>query len=198
MPSPTAPAELFRALARVLRELRAPWYVFGAQAVLVWGRPRLTADIDVTVKLDPEQPERLVQAMAAAGFALRVSATEDFVKRTRMLPFVHTATAWPLDVVLAGPGLEDRFLSDAVEVDLGEGVLVPVIRAEDLVVTKILASRPKDLEDVRGVLLERLDRLDVAAIRSTLGLLEGALGVSDLMPVFEAELARARRRDADR
>ena len=54
--------------------------------------------------------------------------------------------------------------------------------------TKLLASRPKDIDDVRGILLERLDRLDVVSIRETLGLLEEALGVSDLRTALDAEL----------
>lgn len=193
MPSPVSPpTELLRALAQVLKSLHARWYLFGAQAVLLWGRPRFTADIDVTVRLVPEEPEAFVQAMTRAGFVLRVSASNSFVQRTRVLPFTHEASGWPLDVVLAGAGLEERFLGHAVEVDLGEGLRVPVIRAEDLIVTKVLAGRTKDIDDVRGVLLERLEKLDLAAIRETLSLLEGALGVSDLLPVFEAELTRAR------
>src|SRR5436190_24013521 len=58
---------------------------------------------------------------------------------------------------------------------------------------KVLAGRLKDLEDVRTVLTERLNRLDVAYIRSTLGMLEQALGQSDLLPVLDAEIARAER-----
>ncbi len=195
MPSPPSlpPVELFRTLGLVLQRLGASWYVFGAQAVLLWGRPRFTADIDVTVRLNAETPARLVVAMEEAGFALRVSAVDDFVERTRVLPFVHLATAWPLDVVLAGPGLEQRFLDQAVDVDLGDGVHLPVIRPEDLIVTKILAGRPKDLEDVRGVLLERPEQLDIPSIRETLALLEEALAVNDLQPAFDAELARVRR-----
>ena len=189
MPSPASPpAELFRSLAQVLHETGASWYVFGAQAVLLWGRPRFTADIDVTVRLDTLAPVDFAASMERAGFALRVSADDDFVKRTRVLPFVHAPTGWLLDVVLAGPGLEDMFIARAVNVDLGEGVHVPVIRAEDFIVTKLLASRPKDIDDVRGILLERLDRLDVVSIRETLGLLEEALGVSDLRTALDAEL----------
>lgn len=45
--------------------------------------------------------------------------------------------------------------------------------------TQVLAGRPKDLEHVRGVLLERLDTLDLAMIRGTLGLLEDALSQSE-------------------
>ena len=50
MPSPAGPAEFFVDLAAALDAVGAGWYVFGAQAALVWGRPRLTTDVDVTVK----------------------------------------------------------------------------------------------------------------------------------------------------
>jgi hypothetical protein len=88
------------------------WYVFGAQAVIAYGVPRLSADVDVTLQLVPDAPDRFVRDMDAAGFALRVDDPE-FVRRTRVLPFVHRATAMPLDVVLAGSGLEDEFLDRA-------------------------------------------------------------------------------------
>lgn len=195
MPSPTnPPADLLRSLSDVLQRLHIDWYVFGAQAVLLWGRPRFTADIDVTARIAPDALQPFVSAMEEAGFALRVPSNDKFVEHTRVLPFVHTPTAWPVDVVLAGPGLEETFLAQAIDVDLGHGLHVPVIRAEDLIVTKILAARPKDLEDVRGVLLEQATSLDLASIRAVLGQLEDALGVSDLLPVFEAEVSRARLR----
>ena len=56
--------------------------------------------------------------------------------------------------------------------------------------TKVLAGRTKDLEDVAGILRERRSRLDVSRIRSTLRLLEEALGQSDLVRAFEALLDR--------
>jgi len=190
VPSPqSVPADLFAALAGALSRLHARWYVFGAQAVVLWGRPRLTADIDVTVRMDPEEPERLVRAFEASGFSLRIGNTPEFVRRTRVLPFVHATSGMPMDVVLAGPGLEELFLSRAVPVTIGN-LVVPVISPEDLIATKILAGRPKDIEDVRGILRERLSTLDLESIRSTLALLEEALGQSDLRPILERELAR--------
>jgi len=190
VPSPqSVPADLFAAIAGALSRLHARWYVFGAQAVVLWGRPRLTADIDVTVRMDPEEPERLVRALEASGFSLRIGNTPEFVRRTRVLPFVHATSGMPMDVVLAGPGLEELFLSRAVPVTIGN-LVVPVISPEDLIATKILAGRPKDIEDVRGILRERLSTLDLESIRSTLALLEEALGQSDLRPILERELAR--------
>ena len=61
---------------------------------------------------------------------------------------------------------------------------MPVISAEDLIVTKVLAGRPKDLDDVRGIIAAKTD-LDADAIRATLAMLEEALGVSDLLPIFD-------------
>ena len=189
MQSPqTVPAELLSALSAALSELRARWYLFGAQAAMVWGRPRLTADIDVTVRQETEDPERLVRTLEARGFSLRVGDADDFIRRTRVFPFLHVASGLPLDIVLAGPGLEDLFLLRARPITMA-GVVVPVISPEDLIATKILAGRPKDIEDVRGILRERLPDLDVALIRSTLEALEDALAQNDLLPAFERELA---------
>ena len=179
MPSPTGPADVLAALARVFTSLTVPWYVFGAQAALIWGRPRMTTDVDVTVRLEDADTRALLSALQGCGFELRIVATPEFVQQTRVLPLVHGRTGLAVDVVLAGPGLEDEFLARSVVLEIS-GTRVPVISAEDLIVTKILAGRPKDIDDIRGVLEERGSRLDIDQIRNTLEMLENALGQSDL------------------
>jgi hypothetical protein len=117
------------------------------------GRPRLTADVDITAEIRFERLDNFLEAMKRHGFKLRFDDHE-FVNRTRVYPFLHDRTGVPLDVVLAGPGLEEEFLDRAINVQF-EGTAVPVISPEDLIVTKVLAGRSKDIEDVRGVLRER-------------------------------------------
>ena len=190
MPSLTPPAELLRALSGALTALEVGWYVFGAQAVLFWGRPRLTEDIDVTVHLGDHDTSQLIARLQDAGFTLRPEGTPVFIAQTRVVPLAFGSTEWALDVVLGGPGLEEAFLQRAVQVEIAPGLSVPVISAEDLVVTKVLAGRSKDLDDVRGVLAAQSDHLDADAVRRTLSMLEEALGVSDLVPVFERLLGR--------
>ncbi len=193
MPRRAAPVELLADLAGVLRRWGNRWYLFGAQAVLIWGRPRMTADVDVTVSLVPSDPERFVPDMKTAGFDLRVSDVENFVQRTHVLPFLHLKTGLPLDVVLAASGLEARFLDRARRVQISD-LDVPVISPEDLVVVKVLAGRPKDIEDVKGVLARQRGRLDLRYIQETLEALEGALARNDLVPAFE----QLQRRDGPR
>ena len=189
MPLPPAAVELLTALAKVLAG-RGRWYVFGAQAVIAYGVPRLSADVDVTVKLENDDPQRFASAMQAAGFVLRVDDPE-FIRRTRVMPFVHSATGMPLDIVLAGSGLEDEFLERARSVDLG-GTSVPLIAIQDLVIAKLLASRPQDLADAQSLWRIHGHSLDVRSIRRTLRLLEEALDQSDLLPSFDSIRSRAR------
>jgi hypothetical protein len=182
-----AAVELLAALSNVLQRW-GRWYVFDAQAVIAYGSPRLSADVDVTLDLDPDEPERFVADMDAAGFALRVSDPE-FVRRTRVMPFVHRATSMPLDIVLAGSGLEDEFLSRARLIDLA-GTQVPFIHPEDLVIAKVLAGRPKDIDDARGVWRAHGTELDADRITRILRLLEEALSQGDLVTSFGAIRAR--------
>jgi hypothetical protein len=168
-----------------MAEPELSWYLFGAQAAIVWGSPRLSADVDVTALIDPGALADYLDAMTRSGFDVVFSDSE-FVDRTRVLLFVHRASRMPLDVVLAGPGLEEEFLRRAIHIDI-DGTPVPVITPEDLIVTKVLAGRAKDIEDVRGVMHEQRASLDVERVRTLLGLLEHALGQGDLLPVFETE-----------
>jgi hypothetical protein len=191
VPVRPAAVELLTALSKVLARW-GRWYVFGAQAVIAYGVLRLSADVDVTLQLVPDEPERFVRDMADAGFALRVD-DPDFVRRTRVMPFVHLATAMPLDVVLAASGLEDEFLGRARAVDVG-GAMVPVIDPGDLIVAKVLAGRPKDLEDARRLWSLHGRRLDADRIHRTLKLLEEALSQSDLLSGFESIRERPGRR----
>jgi hypothetical protein len=182
-------ADLLRALGLALEGLGLPWYLFGAQAVLLHGGARLTADVDVTVALGDRRIAQLVTALEEAGFSLRVTDVEGFAARTRVLPFLHEPSGLPLDVVLAGPGPEELFLARA-RPEIIEGVTVPVAAPEDLLVMKILAGRPKDLDDVAAIVAAHRDRLDLVGVRDTLRLFEEALDRRDLLPQLDQLLQR--------
>lgn len=187
MPSPIG--EVLAALRACFDSLGVRWYLFGAQASIYHGVARLTADVDVTVLPGTHATPDLVSALEAKGLRLRVTGTDDFVARIRVLPFVHTATRLPVDVVLGGPGIEQLFLERAVTHPL-EGVQVPIATVENVVTMKILAGRPKDLDDALGMLRAQSDEIDLGYVRRTLRLLEEALGRSDLLPQLGQLLGR--------
>ena len=178
-------------LEHAFARLGVRWFLFGAQAAILHGVARLSADIDVTVDLGERSSAELAGALGEAGFDLRVADVAGFVETTRVLPFVHRASRIPVDVVLAGPGLEEQFFA-GVEERVIAGARVPVVSAEDLIVMKVLAGRPRDLDDVSVIIHVRGHELDWQRVRTTLGLLEGALARRDLLSELDRLMAVAR------
>src|SRR6185312_13957274 len=189
--SGSPPADLLASLATAFATRGWRWYVFGAQAVVAHGRPRLTADVDASVDIAGAAPGELVEALERHGFTLRFPLSPEHLREARLLPLVHDSTGMPLDLTLAAPGFDQDLLERARPFDFG-GVLVPVVSAEDLCAMKILAGRRKDIEDVRGVLVQQGDRLDLDRIRELLAAIEAASGEPVLLPRLE-RLIRATR-----
>jgi hypothetical protein len=179
-----SPERALAAFATLASREGLRWYLFGAQAVNVHGFPRATADLDITVDLDRHSPATLVAWLRKAGFEPRF-VDDAFVAATRVIPVVHRDSSMPINVVLAGPGLEQIFLDEVVQHRIGRRT-VPVLSIENLIVTKLLAGRPKDLEDVRELLALRGDSVDHARVDELLAQLEDALGQSDLRPKYRA------------
>jgi hypothetical protein len=178
---PPASLDAIVAFARLAEQENLRWYVFGAQAVAIYGVPRTTGDIDVTLDLGDRSLDRLVAPLRRAGFIPRIDDPA-FAIETRIYPVTHQPTGWNFDVVLAGPGLEQRYLDEVHIVAAGRH-RIPVIAPEHLVTLKILAGRPKDLEDVRGML--RIADLDHARIERELTELESMLDQRDLLPIYQ-------------
>jgi hypothetical protein len=106
---------------------------------------------------------------------------------TRVTKDIDVTVELPPDGVRV-PGMEELFMSRARRLRMAD-VDVSVASPEDILVMKIFAGRPHDLEDALSVLRGRPD-LDLAEVRSTLSALEGALDQSDLTPLLESLLAR--------
>jgi hypothetical protein len=186
-------AELLADLGAAFAASNVEWFLFGAQAAIAYGVARLTADVDVTARVPAGLPNDVwVAAVEQRGFRSRFDDPR-IIEEGRVLPFVHRATALPVDIVLAGPGLEDEFFARAGVHDL-DGVAIPIVDVSDLIVMKVLADRPNDIEDVVTLLRVQEASLDLARVRRTLRMLESALGQSDLIPALDRAVAQAQRR----
>jgi hypothetical protein len=66
-----------------------------------------------------------------------------------------------------------------------------VISPEDLVVTKMISGRAKDIEDVEGILAAQ-ESLNTERVRRILDEVDAALGDTGSLARFDAILAQAR------
>jgi hypothetical protein len=81
--------ELLADLDRCLRGLGLRWYLFGAQAAILHGAARLTADVDATVDARGVESAVLLAALSNCRFTARSDDPLEFAERTRVLPLVR-------------------------------------------------------------------------------------------------------------
>ena len=156
---------LLERMARALETARIPYMIIGGQAVLLYGEPRLTKDIDVTVGIDLKRLKELVAVAGSLGLD-PLANPDEFTRQTMVLPCSDPSTGIRVDFILSFSPYEQTALGRAQRVKVGNaGVLF--VSLEDLVIHKILAGRPRDLEDVRHVLL-RNPTADLSYIREWL------------------------------
>jgi len=133
--------------------------VIGGQAVLVHGQPRLTQDIDVTLGVEPDRLGSVLEICKDLDLDPLPEEVESFVTETFVLPALHPGTRIRVDFVFSTTPYERQAIQRAVPIRIG-GSEVPFATAEDLILHKLFAGRPRDLEDVLGVIRRQTENLD--------------------------------------
>ena len=128
----------------------------GGQAVLKYGEPRFTQDIDFTIGLEPKDAQIFINIQEKLDVIFTVDSPQDFLNETFVLPAKDRQTSFRLDFVFILTEFEKEAIKKSVKVDL-DGININFISIEDLLIQKLIASRPRDIEDVRGILLKNKD-----------------------------------------
>jgi hypothetical protein len=156
---------LLETLARYLAAAQIPYMIIGGQAVLVYGEPRLTKDVDVTLGVGLDELKTITGLLPSMGLEPLVDP-ESFTRRTMVLPCLHPQSALRVDLIFSFTPWERGAISRSRPIRIG-AVDVRFASLEDLIIQKIFAGRARDLEDVKGI-LRRNPHPDFDYIRGTL------------------------------
>jgi len=141
---------LLKLLARELDRADIPYMVIGGQAVQLYGEPRMTRDIDLTLGLGSEGLDRVVAVCGRCGLKPLPAAPAEFVRDTMVLPALDEKTGIRVDFVFSVTDYERQAISRSRPVEFG-GVKVRFAAVEDVLIHKLVAARPRDLEDARSI-----------------------------------------------
>jgi len=177
-------------IARFLEDQGIPYFIIGGLALQHWGEPRLTRDVDITVLVASEELESFVDAVLSR-FSPRFPDAREFALRHRVL-LVRARNGVPIDISLGIPGYEEEAFERAVEVKFPEVGKLRLISPEDLIIHKCVAGRPRDLEDVVGILVRQRLKLDLELVRRWLVEFRAVVDSHDPLELFEEALKRAR------
>ena len=158
--------DALRALCDALQALNVPWMIIGGVAVIAHGVPRYTADVDATVAAPNEPLERIFALFARHDVVPRIDGALAFARERQVFLLRHEPSGVDLDVSLAWLPFEVEAIGRSETRDYA-GVTIRIPRPDDLVIYKLVAARPRDLEDVERLLLLHGPSLDLQRITAT-------------------------------
>lgn len=141
--------------------------VIGGLAVLRWGEPRVTRDVDLTLLTGFGAEESFVTTLLAE-YPARVADPATFARKNRVL-LLQTPGGVGIDISLGALPFEELVVRHGTDYSYSSGLSIRTCSAEDLVVMKLFASRPLDVVDAQGVVLRHGKRLNWAYIEEQLG-----------------------------
>jgi len=190
MSEPHLPKGLLRVLASLtewFKDQQVSYAVIGGAAIGFLAQPRATQDIDVVTWLDLSETAGFVESGGRFGFVPRISDPIEFALKSRFLLLQHNQTKIDVDISLGALPFEREMIERAIEFTTPE-LTVQVATPEDLIITKAVAHRRRDLLDIDN-LVSVYPKLDLARIRHWVGqfatVLESPELVSDLENLLE-------------
>ena len=150
--------DLLKKIAGILHTLDIPYIITGGIAVVVWGRPRFTADIDIVVELIPQK----LDALAAALLKIEkdVYLDKDMMRhaldRKGEFNFIHPASGLKVDFWMLKDEPFDRARMRRRVKKKIAGSTIFLTSPEDLILMKMLwyqeSQSTRQLEDIASVL----------------------------------------------
>ena len=155
----------------------------GGLAVLRWGEPRETVDVDLTLITGFGHESEFVSVLMKT-FEPRIDDAAAFAQVNRVL-LLRAASGVGLDIALGGLPFEELAVERSTLFTYPPDIALRTCSAEDLIVLKAFADRPKDWMDIEGVIIRQSRQLDWSYIRAQLAPLAELKDAPDLLARLE-------------
>ena len=149
-------AELLRYTIGVLEDQGVGYMVVGSFASIAYGEPRLTNDIDIVVRLNAEEANRLCAAFPEPEYYVSIAAARDAVARRGQFNVIHPTSGNKIDFIIArdddwGRAQLARCIRRPILADLETNIASP----EDVILGKLWyyqeGGSEKHLRDIVGM-----------------------------------------------
>ena len=84
-----------------LKNNSIPYMIIGGQAVLLYGEPRLTRDIDITLGVNIDKIKELLKIIKELSLRPIPENIEPFVKETMVFPVIEETTGIRVDFIFS-------------------------------------------------------------------------------------------------
>lgn len=189
MPQVDPPKDILHVLSSLSEwfdEQDVSYAIIGGVAIGLIAQPRETQDIDAVGWIDLVELPVLLSSAARFGFVSRLTDPQSFAEKSRMVLLTHNETGLSVDISCGALPFEREMIDRSTEFKLGE-LILKVATPEDLLITKAIAHRGKDLLDIENLLTVYRD-LDLSRIRYWVKQFADVLEMPELLTDLEQRL----------
>ncbi|MDO9575420.1 MAG: nucleotidyltransferase [bacterium] len=172
-----------------------PYMIIGGQAVLLYGEPRLTRDIDITLGINTDKLSKLLTVVDDIGAITIPEDSESFVRETYVLPVRDKISNIRIDFIFSYTPYERQAIKRANKIKL-KGVFLNFASVEDVIIHKIFSGRPRDIEDVKSIILKN-PKFNIPYIRRWLKGFDATVKGKDFLNCLEEILKELRSQSED-
>lgn len=150
----------YKKVFKALNKAKVKYVVAGGVAVVLYGYPRLTQDLDLIVLLEEKNLGRFFDVLVSVGYAPKVpvqksqfqskSERERWKKEKGMIVFSFVDRKPPFEMIdmFVGEPIKFQDVYQDRKIVKVQRVSIPLISMDHLIRLKKKASRPKDLDDI--------------------------------------------------
>lgn len=182
--------EILSRLGASLHKHTLPYMIIGGQAVLLYGEPRLTRDIDITLGVNIDRINEILDVMQELSLKPIPEDIESFVRKTMVLPALDETTGVRVDFIFSFTPYETGAIKRAKRITI-LGQEVNFASVEDVIIHKIFAGRQRDVEDVKTIILKNPE-FDKQYIQNWLREFDTSSDKKDSLKTFEEILKELR------
>jgi hypothetical protein len=115
--------------------------------------------VDVTLLCPFGSEDEVSAPLLDLGYSGRISDAQDFARRNRVL-LLQSPSGVPIDIALAALPFEEGMVERSSFFEFEAGCALRTCSAEDLIILKLFAFRPRDILDVETIVNRQRAVLD--------------------------------------
>lgn len=135
----------FTDLLKLFNDNNVRYLVIGGYAVIQYGEPRFTKDLDLWISTDKENASAVYNALKQFGAPLAGLTVNDFAEDGYFYQMGHPPVR--VDILMGIPGGDfDEAWQRRNNIDF-DSLIVPFISRNDLIKVKLASGRDQDISD---------------------------------------------------
>ncbi len=156
--------EIIVKFLQILNKTQIQYMIIGGLAVIKWGRPRTTQDIDIIILINDKAIDQFTTVLTSAGYQINPSELRQAITEKSHITIFIPNEILRVDMKGLYSQLDYKSFNNKIKISIFD-VETWIETPEDLIIAKLVYNSYQDIEDAASVLLRQFGKLDIKYLK---------------------------------